>query len=148
MSDETYRTVTALHEHHAYLRARDRAARLFAALEAIPLGKMSTEDLEALIAEIEQQIQAKEQRRREFEQLSVSELQDLLKRAQDELAAHRAEKVAQAQKDKPKPKPIGPTSAPQPTMSNVSKAKEAAPPSGAALAAALEQIAEAVRRGH
>lgn len=143
MSDETYRTVTALHEHHAYLRARDRAARLFAALEAIPLGKMSTEDLEALIAEIEQQIQAKEQRRREFEQLSVSELQDLLKRAQDELAAHRAEKVAQAQKDKPKPKPIGPTS-----VSKVSKAKEAAPPSGAALAAALEQIAEAVRRGH
>lgn len=147
MSNE-YQNVTTLEQHQSYVAMRKAARALLEALSAGELRKMSLAELEQLINELEQLVTQKQARERVYSQMTGEELGALMSAVEDELRARRAALVAKAEAEKPKPKPIGPTSAPQPTMSKVSKAKEAAPPSGAALAAALEQIAEAVRRGH
>jgi len=143
MSNE-YQNVTTLEQHQSYVAMRKAARALLEALSAGELRKMSLAELEQLINELEQLVAQKQARERVYSQMTGEELGALMSAVEDELRARRAALVAKAEAEKPKPKPIGPA-APEPTMS---KSKEAAPPSGAALAAALEQIAEAVRRGH
>ncbi len=140
MSTETYRNVVTLEQHLAFVATRQAARALQESLDAGALRKLSLAELEQLVSELSALISEKLAREKEYATMTAEELTAVLRAVSDEVKRRKGELS-------PK-KPIGPTSAPQPTMSKVSKAKEAAPPSGAALAAALEQIAEAVRRGH
>lgn len=136
MSTETYRNVVTLEQHLAFVATRQAARALQESLDAGALRKLSLAELEQLVSELSALISEKLAREKEYATMTAEELTAVLRAVSDEVKRRKGELS-------PK-KPIGPA-APEPTMS---KAKEAALPSGAALAAALEQIAEAVRRGH
>lgn len=114
MTENLYGNVRDVREHLQYVLARNAAAQLLEAVNTGALEKLSLDELEELVSELSTLIAQKKRRQKEFGQLSLDELRQILNAVDAELKSRRSPPP-----EKPKPSGLQPT---------ISKASESAPP--------------------